>query len=167
MMNGLWGISNVRNRSLANFLFKTVTNQHIVGYFGNKESSDQFMLEQLLFSFARTNSTTHDSYSCEKFGGDPWPSQRPSSGICFVGCRECCNEKGKKYELECPLECRPKIHQDWIYCWDFNWWINLIFCFYLLKFSNSYVYLFIFIDHLFLYNLILILIQIKRNKFKK
>lgn len=47
------------------------------------------------------------------------PTKRPVYN-CFVGCSQCCDqiEDGDnfKYNKVCPKDCRPKEHQDWIYC---------------------------------------------------
>ena len=65
------------------------------------------------------NATIHDAYLCSWLGGDPWPSKRPVYN-CFVGCSHCCDQIEQsdsfKYDKVCPEECRPKNHQDWIYC---------------------------------------------------
>lgn len=56
----------------------------------------------------------HDSYDCTRHpGAIPFPTRREDNTE-YVGCpgRPCAWEYIKK----CPLECRPKMHQDWEYC---------------------------------------------------
>ena len=53
----------------------------------------------------------HDAYNCRFFGASPWPTKR--QGDCFVGGFEC-NSSNKFYE--CPMDCRPPEHPDWISC---------------------------------------------------
>ena len=68
---------------------------------------------------------THDAYSCTRPEYKtavmrPFPTQRLDEFDNFVGCPECpgCT-RGRIYfeePFQCPKECRPPDHQDWIYC---------------------------------------------------
>jgi hypothetical protein len=121
IVGGYWGLANSRNRPLADYLFKILTNKLIAGYYNpgdrNLKGYDQFLLKMFFARYSLRNSTTHDSYSCSYLGGQPWPSKRPS-GYCFVGCTWCCDqpEAESKANFICPKSCRPKEHQDWIFC---------------------------------------------------
>jgi hypothetical protein len=121
IVGGYWGFSNMRNRHLANYLFKILTNKFIAQTYNiikNEKGQDQFFLTDYYSKYSLKNSTTHDSFSCNYLGGDPFPTQR--IGNCFVGCTGCCNSSiefsNQKYSHVCPVECRPKNHQDWIHC---------------------------------------------------
>jgi hypothetical protein len=123
ILGGNWGLANTRNRDLADYLFKVITNHKIAGYFNpkriNRKGQDQFFLEQFFYKHAWKNSTTHDAFSCKSFNGDPWPTKRPWE-FCFVGCSYCCDQPFFVNKIPhpdiCPEECRPKDHQDWIHC---------------------------------------------------
>lgn len=73
---------------------------------------DQIFLSRYVYSLAKLNSIAHDSYSCAKFGGTPFPTKR--KGNCFVGDRKICNSN-RSFTI-CPMVCRPKNHTDWNYC---------------------------------------------------
>jgi hypothetical protein len=49
---------------------------------------------------------------------EPFPTQRPSANVtnCFVGCARPCCGTGKITFGQCPKECRPKDHPEWLYC---------------------------------------------------
>ena len=130
IVGGYWGFANVRNRELATKLHNILTNKEIAyryNHVKNRKGDDQSLLTAHFAQYQRNNSTTHDSFTCQQYGGDPWPTQRPDSdgGYCFVGCTAqyhpgCCDqeveEPKKKYPHICPPACRPKNHQDWIHC---------------------------------------------------
>ena len=106
---------------MADYLYKALTNKFIAQHYNkikNNKGEDQFFLTDFFSYYSLRNSTTHDSFSCQKLGGDPFPVQR--IGNCFVGCTYCCNSSieilNQKFPFICPIECRPKNHQDWIHC---------------------------------------------------
>lgn len=122
IIGGYWGFANVRNRKLADYFLKVLTNHHIAKYYNKNGKSpkqdDQHLLTRFFAPYIY-NSTTHDAFLCNWLGGEPWPSKRPVY-YCFVGCSGCCDaipdSLNKKYDLVCPKECRPTNHQDWIHC---------------------------------------------------
>ena len=121
IVGGYWGYANIRDRKLAQYFFKIITNPRIAYYYNkikNLKGRDQHLLTTFLSGYSNQNSTTHDSYLCYWLGGEAFPSQRV--GDCFVGCTDCCNRtkefENRKYDKVCPKECRPKDHQEWIYC---------------------------------------------------
>lgn len=97
-------------------MFNLITNNLIATHYNPKRENakgyDQFLLRDFFFKYSKKNSTTHDSYFCESLGGDPWPTKRQNG--CFFGCIGCC--KNDNEAMLCPAKCRPKDHQDWIYC---------------------------------------------------
>jgi hypothetical protein len=121
IVGGYWGYANVRNRNLGLYFFKVLTNAIIANFYNkvkHEKGQDQYLLTDFMSKYSLANSTTHDSFSCQEINGDPWPTQR--QGNCFVGCSGCCNQSiefaNQIYTHVCPNECRPKQHQDWIFC---------------------------------------------------
>lgn len=121
ILGGMWGFANKLNRQLANRLFSIITNKKIASRYFHKGYSrkglDQELLKDFFWRYAKKDSTIHDSYSCEKFGGEPFPTERPEP-FCYVSCIYCCDSRYNinKSNHECPSKCRPKEHQDWIFC---------------------------------------------------
>ncbi|KAK4295457.1 hypothetical protein Pmani_031977 [Petrolisthes manimaculis] len=79
-------------------------------------SHDQNFLKVKVWPVARLNATIHDSYTCQRFpGSQPFPSQR--SNFTFVGQRSYRGRyRWETTHTQCPVNCRPKLHQDWLYC---------------------------------------------------
>jgi hypothetical protein len=83
--------------------------------------ADQTFLATHIWPLAESNILIHDSFHCNYGFGyktEPYPTQRPSANEinCFLGClRPCCGQGKMSFE-ECPKECRPKNHPEWIYC---------------------------------------------------
>ena len=65
-----------------------------------------------MYSLFKKKALIHDSYTCQKFGGTPFPTQR--IGDCYVGRVGDCNSTG--HFMSCPVECRPEQHLDWKTC---------------------------------------------------
>ena len=85
--------------------------------------SDQLFLDTYLWSNAQNNSMTHDSYRCASRSWNihhrPFPTQRPminGSNYCFIGCVRPCCIRSNLTVPSCQSVCRPKEHQDWIFC---------------------------------------------------
>lgn len=80
IVGGYWGFANSRNRTIADRLFKILTNRKIAQFYNpdnlNLKGYDQFMLTDFFSIYSLRNSTTHDSYSCKSINGDPWPTKR-------------------------------------------------------------------------------------------
>ena len=75
-----------------------------------KKGDDQFILQRYLWPKVKNDSIQHDSYLCKSFPGSiPYPSQRLSVYEVVGG------TEGNAVP-ECPKECRPKDHADWLYC---------------------------------------------------
>ena len=89
MLGGMWSMATVRDRNVASYLFKLITNNYIATYYNpklrNKKGFDQFLLSRFFSYYSLRNSTTHDSFRCQSLNGDAWPSQRRLFN-CFVGC---------------------------------------------------------------------------------
>jgi hypothetical protein len=118
ILGGLWGAANVRARGYLFDAFQPMLIPLIGGrYTGD---GDQQFLEDYVWPKVNNNSLAFDSFYCAKFGGRPFPSQR-QIGNFHLGCRRpCCYERidSKTCEIVpiCPVECRPKDHQDWNFC---------------------------------------------------
>lgn len=80
IVGGYWGFANSRDRQLSKHLFKILTNRFIAEYFNpgdkNLKGQDQFLLTEFFSPYSLKNSTTHDSFSCDKINGDPFPTKR-------------------------------------------------------------------------------------------
>ena len=112
----MWGFYSARDRNLANRIFEQFTNKQIASQFNadlkSPKGADQNFLSQYVYPSIRTNSITHDSYLCASYGGSPFPTRR--LGDCYIGGVTVCNVTATFYE--CPNNCRPQNHQDWINC---------------------------------------------------
>ena len=107
-MPGLWGYVTYANREISKNLFSLIL----------KYAADKRLLDKWFWPIFSKNITIHDSFFCDKYGGEPFPNQRDLDN-CFVGQFGCCgsvlNRKLPKHE--CPKQCRPisKVN-DWSYC---------------------------------------------------
>ena len=80
---------------------------------------DQDILNRRVWPHIRDVAAIFDSYNCrnvKKYGhARPWPTRR--QGYRYVGYGP--TKEGPMKTLsrkECPVECRPQDHQDWLYC---------------------------------------------------
>ena len=82
--------------------------------------TNQKVHKVILFSrpWARAIAMSHDAYSCKEFSHtSPFPTQRTEGLGNFVGSVVDTNSSLPfQAEFVCPKKCRPKNHQDWIYC---------------------------------------------------
>ncbi|CAF4747963.1 unnamed protein product [Rotaria sp. Silwood1] len=118
ILGGLWGAALIRARHTLVNIFKPMLIPSIVKNYHDR--GDQRFLINYVAGHVKDNSLIFDSYFCEKFGGQPFLSQRSMNG-CYLGCiRPCCsnatNVKFHGTQMPCPIKCRPKEHLDWIYC---------------------------------------------------
>ncbi len=118
ILGGLWGAAPVRaRRQLFNMFYPVLVPSIARKYNG---TGDQDFLQVFIWEKVKNRALSFDSYSCKQFGSRPFLSQRPL-GNCFLGCiRECCTNMTETNSINgpkaCPKACRPKDHQDWIYC---------------------------------------------------
>jgi hypothetical protein len=118
IMGGLWGSANVRARDYLFDVFQPMLMPSIGNRYRGR--GDQWFLVDYVWAKVRDHSLAFDSFFCAKYGGRPFPSQRPK-GLCYLGCiRPCCinstDNDSSKYMKPCPVGCRPKDHQDWKFC---------------------------------------------------
>ncbi len=119
MLGGLWGFRPSLNRSLSSIILQKIHSRKLIKtYIGR---ADQTFLAAHIWPLAKSNILIHDSFFCKngfEYETVPYPTQRPSANEtnCFLGClRPCCGH-GKMPFGQCPKECRPKDHPEWIYC---------------------------------------------------
>ena len=133
MLGGLWGLASNRLSSIdrlkiAKALLPSNDPQVNRRFFETyADRGDQIFLTHHIWPIARSNSITHDSFHClwsyyiYRTDTRPFPSQREYPD-CFVGCpKPCCrrlpNRTFDRNQYEhCPRSCRPKTHQDWLFC---------------------------------------------------
>ena len=74
------------------------------------KGEDQSLLHKYLWPRVKNDSIQHDSYLCKSFPGSlPYPRQRLAN-------HDVIGTKGEYVVPECPKDCRPKEHADWLYC---------------------------------------------------
>lgn len=119
MLGGMWGFRPPTNPEISLMMHKKIHDRNLVRHYGGR--GDQTFLAREVWPSAKSSVVVHDSFLCRTNYGttpDPWPTQRPPANQtnCHVGCvRPCCG--GDKMPFSpCPPACRPKDHQDWIYC---------------------------------------------------
>ncbi|CAF2710860.1 unnamed protein product [Rotaria sp. Silwood2] len=119
MLGGLWGASPARARRYLFHIFQPMLVPSIARQY--KGAGDQLFLSDNIWQHVKTRALIFDSYNCDTLGGQPFLSQRPVPDNCFLGCiRPCCinttSSGSPNPNNICPPACRPKDHQDWIYC---------------------------------------------------
>jgi hypothetical protein len=116
ILGGMWGFYNERNRTLANRILNLILDKNIsVRYNSNDKSpkgADQHFLTSHVYGLIKVDSVIHDSYLCQNYGGQPFPTKR--KGNCFIGNPFDCNITASFFK--CPPQCRPKAHLDWESC---------------------------------------------------
>ena len=75
---------------------------------------DQGFLKRYLWPWAKWSSTSHDSFSCQRFPRtSAFPTRRKEGENNFVAAVVLSKDILRK---ECPPACRPPQHPDWIRC---------------------------------------------------
>lgn len=120
MLAGLWGFANGKDRNLALQVFNNIFNPALKRWhanYKNEKQADQIFLKKYLWETVQKNFTAHDSFHCLKYNSRPFPTQRPWF-YCHVGGYGCCGIEilNSSFPHECPYECRPKEHKEWIFC---------------------------------------------------
>ena len=116
----MWGFFNERSRSLAKYFYDILTSRLVTSWYrsySSERGQDQYILNWYFWGYAKRNSTIHDSYTCDKFGGKAFPTQRPLYKECYVGGIGCCQNNTSLFKFVCPSQCRPPEHKlEWLYC---------------------------------------------------
>ena len=132
IMGGMWGAKitsekEVLWRDLVIEIFNQVrTTQYLLiimfKFFRYQSTSwdyfvDQVLLSSLVWPVVKEDTMVHDSYLCTQIKGghiEPFPTKRINGKANFVG-----SVPGLSHSLDtvpCPLECRPRDHQNWDTC---------------------------------------------------
>jgi hypothetical protein len=119
MLGGMWGFRPSFNLNISHKMHNKIHNKELVTRYPGR--ADQAFLAEHVWPFAKSSIIVHDSFLCKYGFGhktEPFPTERPSANEtnCFVGCSRPCCGRGKMPFGECPKECRPKNHPEWIYC---------------------------------------------------
>ena len=79
---------------------------------------DQMVLNRHVWPVAKAVVMSHDSYTCTMFpNSHPFPTKREDAIGNYIGGVIGHGARIKFVpENECPANCRPKEHQDWVYC---------------------------------------------------
>jgi len=114
ILGGMWCFRNYKDRKLGQQILKLLLEEADLRPYGreSRKDNDQSILRTVMWPMIKHDVVQHDSFACESYpGSEPFPTKRIKGG--FVGCvRDC--EEGEP--LVCPKACRPKEHEDWIYC---------------------------------------------------
>lgn len=119
ILGGLWTAAQYRNRLLFYRLFSVLLDRIKVQRY--TLSNDQTFLSEIVWPKVKDQTLAFDSFTCGDFKHygtqRPFPTQRPSVD-CHLGCvRPCCQNSSRVIlPKQCPKECRPVNHFDWIYC---------------------------------------------------
>lgn len=121
ILGGMFGVQHLCQSSR---ILRKLEFDKILADFGPNwtKQYDQYALRDIVAPHAALDSLVHDSYKCQSglMPGSkivPFPSKRPPMKIKgvtvpnFVG-----NQVTYGIEIECPVACRPKEHQDWKTC---------------------------------------------------
>ena len=120
MLGGMWGFRPPLDPATSRSIHEKIHNRHLVARYGG--SGDQTFLASELWPHVRGRTLVHDSFLClHNYGKktNAFPTQRSSSAnqsSCFVGCVRPCCVQGILPFGQCPLQCRPLDHPEWIYC---------------------------------------------------
>jgi len=116
ILGGLWCYRNSKNRADGQYILNEILYHSQLRNYKNNEArkgNDQNLLSYYAWPLVAYDSLQHDSYLCNSYpGSSPFPTQRNKNNY-FVGCPGSC--VGGSAE-ECPVECRPEEHKDWLYC---------------------------------------------------
>jgi hypothetical protein len=122
VLGGLFDVNNCVNKNLSAQIFKLILDPTIASVYNlnktNEKFKDQSFLAKHVYPLIKSSLMNHDSYKCQETGGIPWPSRR--KGNCFVGCNSGCDPNLSptmhSQAPDCPIECRPANHSDWVKC---------------------------------------------------
>jgi hypothetical protein len=135
----LWGLDTEKNKKLANFMFRALTDPNPKGWheksLSNVNQAQTEFLDQFKF-YIDSDILSHDSFFCHLYKGNvrSFPVRRTAEYCLEISGKEygCCantnsndyyNESGVRglllasgHKRQCPKSCRPTEHKDWLYC---------------------------------------------------
>ena len=111
VLAGMWCFRNHVKREFGKQLLVEMIN--FAKTLSRHSHDDQTVLNKIIWDKYGHDSIQHDSYMCHQFSGSqPFPTRRENIHD-FVGC----SDHNCNWTLpQCPVQCRPKEHPDWIYC---------------------------------------------------
>ena len=117
IMGGMWG-AKLTNETIRN-KFNTSLNEMLKSQeaLELRRGADQRILTKFIGPWVAKYAMRHQSYFCNKNNREglrPFPTRRSEPPANFVGYIRPTDEI--PIEEKCPIECRPKNHQDWEYC---------------------------------------------------
>ena len=114
ILGGMWCYRTINNIAKATRILELIL-KNAAKRSSTSEASkgnDQPMLHIYLWPELKNDVIQHDSYLCKRYAGSiPFPSQRSAVNE-IIGLT---NRSGIEARV-CPTECRPRDHQDWLYC---------------------------------------------------
>ena len=114
ILGGEWGTKlNLTRQNWAQ-TWQKAFNDPLLYSARNHYGADQNLLTKYVWPWVKNQAVSHDSYLCKKYPNTrPFPTRRPKGPNNFVA-----SVVYENYSLtqECPKECRPKHHQDWLTC---------------------------------------------------
>lgn len=112
MLAGMWCFQHAGDKTKGHYLVEELFER--VKSYKNINRSDQPLINSIFWRDLENDSIQHDAYTCKYFNNSkPFPTKRDE--MTFIGCpsHDCV---GKVTIKECPVECRPNEHQEWVYC---------------------------------------------------
>ncbi|XP_046450976.1 uncharacterized protein LOC124199264 isoform X2 [Daphnia pulex] len=115
ILAGMWGVKLHQRRDL----IEGLTRAMILAGQDQVKSTDQTLLDKIVWPAAQYDVMAHDSYHCQRnelkkkspLKVLPFPTMR--NGSYFVGG---VGENSNEIPSKCPVTCRPPDHKDWEYC---------------------------------------------------
>lgn len=121
IVSGWWGMK-LHDKQHRTSVTNPLIDQLLFGEHGDRGGIEQTALALTIYPKLADRALAHDSYLCRHPPSTlettrPWPTQavviHGSDGKLL---RYSCGLRDPRPEAECPLACRPKDHQDWLYC---------------------------------------------------
>ena len=115
-MAGLWGAKlSALERGMAIYSFKIATASCEFWKSRDHYLEDQEFLATFIWPWAQFNVHHQAAFWCDDYKNTvPFPTEREKARANYIGVPWVQNQTF--YDKKCPITCRPKTHQDWIYC---------------------------------------------------
>ena len=116
MMAGLWGAKlGALERAMAIYSFKLATASCDLWIGRDHYLFDQEFLASFIWPWAKFNVHHHAAFFCQDYkNAVPFPTEREKAKANYIGVPWVKNDTF--YNRKCQIECRPKDHQEWLYC---------------------------------------------------
>jgi hypothetical protein len=120
-MGGMWAFRVENDRTFSRVIRSKILDRALVTRYSLNR--DQRFLAEHLWPYAQKQAISHASYWCTTPDWNvhhrPFPTQRPTINLtkyCYIGCPKPCCATTNFDKEPCPVQCRPKDHQDWTFC---------------------------------------------------